>query len=1111
MKRYISIIIFMTSVLEVMLAQGIPGGLGSRFSQVQFHPECGGWYFLSEQKDGETLYGLADKNGNVIASEGRKYKLHKGYIELYLLDQQKKSEHDQWILDMKQYEIDMNNYQRVDAKYKADLSAYNAKVEAAKAEATNRYNAERARVEKVAQAQVEQEQRQRAAQTQNSGWLGALAAGLGAVSDGLAVSNAVNAVQFEPFFDQVKGERGLVVPPGKPYNPVPTKPKEPDSGYYWASYSLRQPVSYSSVEFDKISDGDGYANVKSVDGKWGLVDASMQEVIPCVNNIKVLVEWLDEDRCMVKTNDGYGILNRKNTWKIPARYSMLKKLSDKGYIARSDGKTGVIDLSGKEKLPFVYEQIDNKEGLLYCKKDGLWGVCTQSFEELYPCQFQNIRLMKLNGNPYLLTQLKGQWGAVNFNTGKYVLPNQYAGIDAVSMGKNSDCFKVSKNNVIGLNRENGSVILPAKFDDIKIQDGFYVVKSKDYTGLYNSSGIEIIPADRYTGFKAETIRIGDNSIPVFRVVGNGKQGICNVFGKELIAPEYNELVWDEKLMAFIAADSKGIYGVLSLAGDVVLPFSMSSKPRYSRYNPNYFTYDIDYGGGAVSFTGENFISFKKYNRKNSEKISKKFAKLEEKNGNAMTKVASEKHELINVAVRKVLEATQRELNRRNTFSFYARNYVERIINDWQQRGEFEKIDDWKIRVNEKTRSQKIYELTGEAQNAYIAMIRPQLPVDAPSIIGSYDPDNETYLIKTKYSASDILVHVPSVDAQEFKANFANLKREPSFFIENDGIALSEYHFTMPDGTRYSYSNQASLTYNLANVEYNFNPVEISDASANRNFKGGKQTINTRNLTFGTSDIDVGIPKSLDTSDNTFAVIIANENYQQEESVDYAYNDGSTFKQYCTKALGIPESNVHFRPDATLNDMRFEFNWIRQMADAYEGKAKFIVYYAGHGMPDAKTKDAYLLPVDGYSSDVTSGYRLSDVYESLGKLPSENVLAFVDACFSGSQRDGHSMSKGDRGVAITPDIKKPNGNLVVFSATSGNETAHAYDEKQHGLFTYYLLKKIKEHEGALKFGDLADYVKKEVNIIALRDKNLSQTPTVTPGANISLEWKKIQIK
>lgn len=1110
MKRVISCILCATLWIGMLYSQSV--NLNNRFQQVQFHPECGGWYFLSEQKGGETLYGIADNNGNVIASEARKYKLHKGYIELYLIDNQKKQAHDQWIADMKQYEIDMNNYQSIKTRYEAEVKAYNAKVDAAKAEATNRFNAERARVERQARAQVAAEQRKRAAQTQNSGWLGALAGGLGAVSDALAVTNAVNAVKFEPFFDQVKGERGLVVGPSKPYNPMPTKPTEPESGFYWASYALRQPNNYTYIDFEKIKDGEGFADVKSVDGKWGLVDASISEVIPCENSSKVFAEWVNDSECMVKTNTGYGILSANNLWVIQPQYSSLKKLSQKGYIAKSRGMEGVIDRKGTIKIPFVNSEIKSKDGLLYCKQGDLWGIYTQTAEELYPCQFQNIELNKLNEQSYLFTQDKGQWGAINFSSGRVVLSNQYSKIEKITVEgpTKKDYFKVLKNNKIGLIDDNGAVILPVKFDNLTVDKGMFIVKSGLNEGLYSSTGIELIPHDRYTKFLGSSINIKGTNVPIFYVYKNKQIGVCDTFGKELIAPDkYTELTWNEKLMAFIARNEYNRYGIISLSGEEILPFCTFQKPNYSIYHPNFITYGVDYG--AYAFNGQEIASFKKYNGKNTEKMEKIFAKMDKKSNMALSKAANEKKEIINNSIANVINAIQIEATRRNTFSFYAQNYVERIINDWQQRGEFEKIDAWKLRVNEKTRSQKIYELTGAAQKSYISLHQAQLPNDSPYIVGAYDPDNETYLIKTNYSSSDILVHVPSIDAQEFKANFSDLKRTPTFFVENDGLALSEYQFTMPNGTKYTYSNQASLTHTIANVEYNFNPVEIDGGLANKNFKGGKQTVNTKNLRFGTSDIDVGIPQNSETYTNTFAVIIANENYQQEEAVDFAFNDGSTFRQYCIKALGIPENNIHFRPDATLNDMRFEFNWMKQMADAYEGKAKFIVYYAGHGMPDARTKDAYLLPIDGYSSDVTSGYRLSDVYNTLGELPSENVLAFVDACFSGTQRDGHSMSKGDRGVAITPDIKTPQGNLVVFSAASGNETAHAYSEKQHGMFTYYLMKKLKEHEGPLTFGDLASYVTKEVKITTLREKNLAQTPNVTHGAKISSEWENIIIK
>lgn len=1091
-------------------AQSAQSSLSAKFSQVQYHPECGGWYFLSQQKNGETLYGMADISGNVIVSEARKYKLHKGYIEFYLLDSQKKAAHDQWQAEMKQYEIDKINYEKVKAQYNAEVEAYNRKVEAAKTEATNRWNNERARVEKVTRAKVEAEQRARAQQNTGGGWLGAIGAVLGGVSDGLAISNAVNAVKFEPFFDQVKGERGLVVGPSAPYNPLPTKPKEPESGYYWQNYSLRQPSNYAFVDYAKISEGNGYADVKTPDGNWGLVDASMLEVIPCTNSGKVLQGWINNDYCKVKINNGFGILNTKNSFVIAPEYDDLAKFGSQGYIAKKRNNYGIISMNGKELLPFNFQNISDKEGYLFCQKDKYWGIYTKTCEEIFPCQFQNIKISKVNGNAYLLNQIKGQWGVIDFNSGKTILANNYNSVEPMQMGSNKDCFRVKKGDFIGLYAENGSVILPPTFTAVEKGNGCFIVMKDNFAGLYTDAGAEMIAANRYNTFALDSVKVMNGSMPIFKTVNNNKVGICNFYGVELIPCQYASLEWSAPLKAFIAKDLSNKYGVVSIAGDEIIPCRLPGAPTYA--SENYLEYS-DYSQkkyhSYVDFSGNTFYSWKNY--KDRYKGDKEFEKADKKQQMALSRLAKEKKEILDNALSKVATATSKEAARRNTFSYYAQNYVERIINDWQQRGEFEKIDDWKLRVNEKSRSQKIYELTSEAQKSYIALHQPTLPPDRLSIVGSYDPDNETYRIKSLYAENDILVHVPTVDAQEFKANFSTLKKQPSFFIENDRLSLSEYQFTLPDGKKYSYSNQASLTYNIANVEYNFNPVELSGDYANKNFKGGKQTFTTTSLNFGTSDIDVGIPQTQTSNDKTFAVIIANENYQQEDGVDFAYNDGQIFRQYCTKTLGLPEKNVHFRSDATLNDMRFEFNWMKQIAAAYEGEAKFIVYYAGHGMPDTKTKNAYLLPVDGYSTDLTSGYRLSDIYEMLGELPSQNVVAFLDACFSGSQRDGHAITKGERGVAITPNIHTPKGNLVVFSATSGNETAHAFNEKQHGMFTYFLLKKFKEHEGPLELGDLVNYVKKEVKTTALREKNVSQTPTVDSASNLSTRWQKIQIK
>ncbi len=245
-------------------------------------------------------------------------------------------------------------------------------------------------------------------------------------------------------------------------------------------------------------------------------------------------------------------------------------------------------------------------------------------------------------------------------------------------------------------------------------------------------------------------------------------------------------------------------------------------------------------------------------------------------------------------------------------------------------------------------------------------------------------------------------------------------------------------------------------------------------------------------------------------DKPFAIIIANENYQREAQVIFARNDGETFRKYCIQTLGLPEKNIRFVENATLNNIRGEINWVASVANAYKGEANVIFYYAGHGIPDESSKAAYLLPVDGYGSDVTTGYKLEDLYSKLGGLPAKNITLFMDACFSGSQRSGQMLASA-RGVAIKIKQDVPQGNMVVFSATQGDQTAYPYKEKGHGLFTYFLLKKLQETKGAVTLGELSNYITTNVSQQSIVVNSKSQTPTVVPSANVGDGWKEVMLR
>jgi len=452
----------------------------------------------------------------------------------------------------------------------------------------------------------------------------------------------------------------------------------------------------------------------------------------------------------------------------------------------------------------------------------------------------------------------------------------------------------------------------------------------------------------------------------------------------------------------------------------------------------------------------------------------------------------------------------------NKFSFFAKHFVQDKINEWQKKDEYEKTSDWQKRVNEASRNEKTKEFYEVAKREYIAEKKKNINLKM-EILGEYDADNETFLIKSE-PFGNLLVKVPNEEAKNFKANWKIFSVIPIYFIENDGVGLEELVFTAPatyneDGERnpvqsYKYSNNATLNYAQTKIDYNFAPIDFKNPDNVINSKGN-QNISTVNVTAGRSDVGINIPETNTKNEHTLALIIANEKYTDEADVPYAINDGEVFYEYCLKTLGLEKYNVEIVRNATFGAIKKGFDRLSKLAKQEKGEANIIFYYAGHGVPDESTKSAYLLPTDGDGENLSTAYKLEDLYSILGDLPAKSVVVFLDACFSGAHRNGNLMAAA-RGVAIAAKEGEPTGNMVVFSATHGAQTAYPYTEKGHGMFTYFLLKKLQETQGETTLGELKDYICSNVNKFSLRLNKKEQTPTVTPSIDF-VNWENLKLK
>ena len=258
-----------------------------------------------------------------------------------------------------------------------------------------------------------------------------------------------------------------------------------------------------------------------------------------------------------------------------------------------------------------------------------------------------------------------------------------------------------------------------------------------------------------------------------------------------------------------------------------------------------------------------------------------------------------------------------------------------------------------------------------------------------------------------------------------------------------------------------------------------------------------------------SDVDRNIPISNSQNPYRYAIIIGNQDYHSfqkdlnsEQDVPFAAEDANIFKQYCVKTLGVEERNVVALNNATGAKMNQEIDYITRLA-ARDPEAEIIFYYAGHGFPDENTKEPYLIPVDVNASNLKSAIPLYDLYSKLCSTGAQKVTVFLDACFSGGGREAGLVAS--RGIKLTPKRDALSGNIVVFSATSADQTALPYTEKNHGMFTYFLLKKLQESKGQCTYSELYNYLNKNVGDHSLRVNRKDQTPEVNMASQVQESW------
>ncbi len=240
--------------------------------------------------------------------------------------------------------------------------------------------------------------------------------------------------------------------------------------------------------------------------------------------------------------------------------------------------------------------------------------------------------------------------------------------------------------------------------------------------------------------------------------------------------------------------------------------------------------------------------------------------------------------------------------------------------------------------------------------------------------------------------------------------------------------------------------------------------------------------------------------------NRWALIIGVNKYDDSEinSLRYAVNDAKALYEVLVhpdKGRFEPERVRLLTSDTTDKRLRPTKGNILQalnkwLARNVKKEDTVLIFFSGHGYVDEDRK--YLLPID---TDIfyVPAYAIDnqEFIEGIDRLKAEKIITLLDSCHSGG------VSRTGKGVGdVLPDdfyneFEKAKGRVTLASC-SGNEQSFEWPEKEHGVFTYYLLEALngaanKQRDSAVTFDEVVEYVQENVSDWAEKYKNGKQNP------------------
>ena len=201
----------------------------------------------------------------------------------------------------------------------------------------------------------------------------------------------------------------------------------------------------------------------------------------------------------------------------------------------------------------------------------------------------------------------------------------------------------------------------------------------------------------------------------------------------------------------------------------------------------------------------------------------------------------------------------------------------------------------------------------------------------------------------------------------------------------------------------------------------------------------------------------------DIYDNSYALIIGIDKYQNVQNLNYAVKDAESMKSMIVEYFDFSKDNVKLllNEEATYVNIRRQFSEISKSAEEND---RVLIFFAGHGetldLPDGG-ETGYLLPYEGKQDDLyLTAVPMDELRQIALMSKAKHILYLVDACYGGIAAIG---SRGLNPLDTPHYIEKITQNKARQIITAGGRGEKVIEKSEwgHSAFTLNLNRGLKD--------------------------------------------------